>query len=63
MSKKILNYMDLKIEYQKLLEEKGDIIELKEIIKNLKERLKKKEKEVIELSYLISELMRKENKK
>ena len=55
--------MDLKIEYQKLLEEKGDIIELKEIIKNLKERLKKKEKEVIELSYLISELMRKENKK
>ena len=54
--------MELKIEYQKLLEEKGDIIELKETIKKLKEDLKKKDKEIIEFSYLISELMKKEKK-
>lgn len=53
MGKKILNYAELKTEYNNLLSEKSDILELQKEIKKQKEIIKILRKEIIELSYLV----------
>jgi len=65
MKKKIYNYAELKERYNELMEEKGDILSLKAVIENLKGEIeslnklnRKLAKEKIELSYLVTELMK-----
>lgn len=56
--KRIYNYLELKEQYDNLLNEKSDIIELKQKINKQNIIIKKLRKDKIELSYLITELMK-----
>ena len=61
--KRILDYAQLKEAYEKLKEEKSDILELKEQNMHLKQTIKKLEGDNRELYLLIHELMKKKGNK
>lgn len=65
MGKRVYDYAELKEKYEELKNEKADVIEVKEQneilrarIQRLEDKNKRLEKEKIELSYLITELMK-----
>ena len=53
MPKRILNYQEIKMEYEKLLKDKSEVIELKKIIEHKKKIIKELKRENRDFGYLL----------